>query len=134
MIKICLPAIVYSVIVSTQIIIDIFKGYYQYALLKFIIMIIITGLINLLCQRELTSVGWVIVLVPYMYIMFLTFLLLYLFGFNIITKQLNVKTTTDNNTQPPPPQNNSSNSFNFFKIVYPASFGDTEYVSNYTYW
>ena len=131
MIKICLPAIVYSVIVSTQIIIDIFKGYYQYALMKFIIMIIITGLINLLCQRELTSVGWIIVLVPYMYIIFLTFLLLYLFGFNIVTKQLYVATTS---TTSQPPSSSQSNSGSFFNMVYPASFGDTEYVSGYTYW
>jgi hypothetical protein len=121
MIKICTPAIVYSVIVSTQIIIDTLKGFYKYALLKFIIMIIITLLINFLCKRELTSVAWVIVLIPYIYIVFLTFLLIYLFGFDVIS---NTSTSNKITTNTP--------NINF---LFPSSFfGNTEYVSGYSFW
>lgn len=123
MFKICTPAILYSVLVSTQIIIDTLKGYYQYAFMKFIIMIIITGLIQLLCKRELTSVAWIIVLIPYIYMVFLMLLLFYLFGFDIISNGLNLKTNEKQKTEP---ENNS--------FIYSAGYGNSEYVSNYTFW
>lgn len=134
MIKICTPAIVYSVIVSTQIIIDTLKGFYQYAFLKFIIMIIITLLINFLCKRELTSVAWVIVLIPYIYIVFLTFLLIYLFGFDVISKKLNIQTNTPVTTNTSTSNNITTNTPNI-NFLFPSSFfGNTEYVSGYSFW
>lgn len=131
MIEICTPAIVYSVIVSTQIIIDVMKGFYEYALIKFLIMVIITILINMLCKRELTSLAWVIVLVPYIYTAFMSLLLLYLFGRLLIPNSISNTTTsikTDvNNT------NNSSVPYTSV-IKYPSLMIDDEYVSNYTFW
>jgi len=134
MIKICTPAIVYSVIVSTQIIIDTLKGFYQYAFLKFIIMIIITLLINFLCQRELTSVAWVIVLIPYIYIIFLTFLLIYLFGFDVISKKLNIQTNTPVTTNTSTSNNITTNTPNIYFLFPSSFFGNTEYVSGYSFW
>lgn len=87
--KVCAPALIYCLFVLTQIIIDIFKLEYQHAFVKFIIMIIITFLLNLLCERDLSFVSWMIVFIPFIFTTYLTFLLVYLFGYNTLSGNLN---------------------------------------------
>ena len=122
--NICPPAIVYFILVSTQIIIDVFKGYYFYALLKFIIMLIITFLIDFLCKKELTPIAWFLVLIPYIYMIYLTFLLIYLFGVDVIKG--NSSTTTTNNTNNSSIKTPNSTIKNNYTIDIDSSY---EYVS-----
>ena len=47
--NICPPALIYIAFSVTQIIIDLFKGLYNAALIKFFVMAVIGFLLNILC-------------------------------------------------------------------------------------
>jgi len=88
MIKLCPPALIYFLFILTQIIIDIFQFHYQEAVSKIIIMIVITFLLNQLCYENMSIVSWIIVFIPFMFTTYLTFILIYFFGYNSITGKL----------------------------------------------
>jgi len=94
MIELCPPAIIYLVFSLTQIIIDTFKGLYNTAFFKFIVMIIITVLLNLLCKSGMGVVSWIIVFIPFIFMTVIVTILLYVFG---------LSPTTGKVTTPPPP-------------------------------
>ena len=76
----CAPALLYVAFSLTHIIIDTFKQMYNTALLKFIIMIIFTFVLNILCQRGLGIISWFIVFIPFITMTIITTLLLIVFG------------------------------------------------------
>jgi len=75
--NLCMPAILYIVFSLTQIIIDIFKNMYNMAFLKFMVMIIFTILLNLLCKNGLGIISWFIVFLPFITMTILTTLILF---------------------------------------------------------
>lgn len=80
--NICAPALIYLVFTLTQVIIDIYKKVYNIAITKAIQMIIFTLLLNVLCQRGMSYLSWIIVLIPFVFMSFMTALLLYIFNLN----------------------------------------------------
>lgn len=78
--NLCGPALIYLVFSLTQIIIDIFKELYNTAFLKFIVMIVFTILLNILCEKGLGVVSWMIVFVPFIFMTLITSILLFTFG------------------------------------------------------
>jgi hypothetical protein len=56
--NLCGPALIYLVFSLMQIIIDIFKELYNTAFLKFIVMIVFTILLNILCEKGLGVVSF----------------------------------------------------------------------------
>ena len=78
--NLCGPALIYLVFSLTQIIIDIFKELYNTAFLKFIVMIVFTILLNILCEKGLGVVSWMIVFVPFIFMTLITSILLFSFG------------------------------------------------------
>jgi hypothetical protein len=91
MINLCPPALIYIAFSLTQIVIDTFKGLYNTALFKFIVMIIITFLLNALCQSGMTIVSWIIVFIPFIFMSVIVAILLYVFGLDAATGTLNFK-------------------------------------------
>jgi len=89
MISLCPPAIIYLIFSITQILIDTFKGLYNTAFIKFIIMIMITLLLNILCQSGLGVISWIIVFIPFILMTVIVTMLLYIFGLNASTGMLN---------------------------------------------
>ena len=85
MTTICPPALIYIVFSLTQIILDLVKGLYNTAFMKFIVMSIIGFLLNLLCQGGLGIISWIIVFIPFMLMTIITAMLLYAFGLNDTT-------------------------------------------------
>ena len=77
--ELCPPAILYIVFTITHIIIDIFKKLYNLAFIKFVVMIIFTLLLNVLCSQGLTIVSWLIVFLPFIFMTIITSLMLYTF-------------------------------------------------------
>ena len=75
--NICTPALIYLIFALSQIIIDTFKRAYNIAFVKFIQMVVFTLMLNLLCSRNLTWVSWLIIAVPFLFMGFMTILLLY---------------------------------------------------------
>ena len=78
--KFCAPALLYVAFSLTQIIIDTFKHMYNTALVKVIIMIIFTFILNILCQRGLGIISWFIVFIPFITMTVITAILLISFG------------------------------------------------------
>tara|TARA_B100000035_G_scaffold315367_1_gene335549 strand:- start:9912 stop:10343 length:432 start_codon:yes stop_codon:yes gene_type:complete len=76
--NICSPAIIYLAFSLTQVIIDTYKRAYNIAFVKFIQMIVFTLLLNLLCIRGLTWVSWLIIAIPFIFMGFMTYVLLFI--------------------------------------------------------
>ena len=91
MLNLCAPALIYVAFSLTQIIIDTFKGLYNTAFFKFIVMIIITILLNALCQSGMGIVSWIIVFIPFIFMSVIVAILLYVFGLDAATGKLNFK-------------------------------------------
>ena len=96
MINLCAPAIIYLIFSITQILIDIFKGMYNTAFMKVIVMVLVTLLLNILCEKGLSVVSWVIVFIPFIMMTVIVSMLLYIFGLNASTGKLNYNSDTTN--------------------------------------
>jgi hypothetical protein len=99
MFNLCPPALIYLFFCATQIIIDIYKGLYNTAVIKFIIMIIITTLLNALCQGGLGVISWLIVFIPFIFMTVVVSILLYVFGLDVATGEIKKQ-----GPRPPPPK------------------------------
>jgi hypothetical protein len=100
--KICAPALLYLGFSTSQIIIDMFKGLYNTAFFKFIVMIIMTLLLNILCSRGLNIVSWLIVFIPFILMTYITAVLMYVFG---LSPSINDDYSVDYPTTTQPTQN-----------------------------
>jgi hypothetical protein len=78
--NICGPVILYLGFSLIQIIIDIFKNLYNTAFLKFFVMIIFSVILNILCNMNLTVISWILVFIPFIFMTFITSILLFVFG------------------------------------------------------
>ena len=87
-IKLCSPALIYLVFSLTQVIVDSIKGFYNVALLKFTMMILFTLLLNILCERGLGLVSWIIVFIPFILMSVITSILLFVFGLDPSTGKI----------------------------------------------
>ena len=85
MIELCTPAIIFVIFSLIQIIIDIYKGLFNTAFIKTIVMIIITFLLNMLCEGGMSIISWIIVFIPFIFMTVIITLLLYAFGLNTTT-------------------------------------------------
>ena len=97
--NICSPAIIYLGFSLTQIIIDIYKSMYNTAFLKFIVSILFTIILNILCDRNLHVISWIIVFIPFIFMTVITTILLYMFGLDPFFGKLkyNIQTYDDDN-------------------------------------
>lgn len=89
MINLCPPAIIYLIFSITQILIDLYNGLYNTVAMKLIVMVMVTTLLNILCQRGLNTISWIIVFIPFILMTVIVSLLLYIFGLNSTTGSLN---------------------------------------------
>ena len=96
MINLCAPAIIYLIFSITQILIDLFKGLYNTAFIKSIVTITVTLLLNILCQKGLSVVSWIIVFIPFILMTVIVSMLLYIFGLDAATGTLNAKCNSTN--------------------------------------
>jgi len=76
----CPPAFVYLCFTLTHIVIDLFKQLYNTAFVKFIIMIIYTFALDLLCKSGFTFIAWILVFIPFILMTVIVSLLLFVFG------------------------------------------------------
>ena len=75
----CPPALLYVVFSVTHIVIDIYKQLYNTAFLKFLVMILFTLLLNLLCKQGLGIISWFIVFIPFITMTIISSILLFIF-------------------------------------------------------
>ena len=91
MINLCAPAIIYLIFSVTQILIDTFKGLYNTAFIKVIVTIMVTLLLNILCEQGLSIVSWIIVFIPFILMTVIVSMILYVFGLDAATGTLDYK-------------------------------------------
>jgi len=89
--QICPPAFIYFMYMTAQIAIDVSRGYYNTALLKFWMAIIITILLNHLCASGLGIFSWFIVSIPIILMTLIIAALLMFFGLDPKTGKLKIK-------------------------------------------
>lgn len=89
--SLCPPAILYLGFSLIQIIVDIFKNMYNTAIVKFIVMIVFTLILNILCNSGLTIISWMIVFIPFIMMTILTSILLFVFGLSPTSGKLDYK-------------------------------------------
>lgn len=106
--NICSPALVYLCFSLIQIIIDVYKKQFNTAFFKFWVMIIFTTLLNILCERGLGVISWLIVFVPIIMMTIIIFTLIYFLGFNPgqTNKIFNVENKSKKPLEPQFQQNN----------------------------
>jgi len=97
MINLCAPAIIYLIFSVSQILIDTFKGLYNTAFIKGIVTVMVTILLNILCEKGLSVVSWVIVFIPFILMTVIVSMLLYVFGLDTATGTLNYNYDASNN-------------------------------------
>ena len=96
MFGLCAPALIYIIFSLTQVIIDTFKGLYNTAFFKFIVMLFITLLLNMLCESGMSIISWLIVFIPFIFMSVIVTILLYVFGLDASTGALKLKCDTPN--------------------------------------
>jgi len=99
MIDLCPPAIIYLIFSISQVLIDTFKGMYNTALMKIVVTILITFLLQILCERGLNIISWIIVFIPFILMSVIVTMLLYLFGLNPKTGTINYECPNNDNIQ-----------------------------------
>lgn len=91
MFNLCAPALIYLIFSFTQILIDTLKGLYNTAFMKAIVTVMVTILLNILCESGLNFVSWIIVFIPFILMTVIVSMLLYIFGLDAATGSLNYK-------------------------------------------
>jgi len=104
MLKVCPPALIYLVFSLVQIIIDIFRGFYNVAFVKSIIMTMVTFLLNALCEENLDIVAWIIIFIPFFTMSITTAMVLYVFGLQATKGKFNYAAINSAYTTPPSTQ------------------------------
>jgi hypothetical protein len=89
----CGPAIIYIGFSLIQIIIDIYKENYSAAFIKFIAMLVMSLIINILCDMGLTVLAWFFVFIPIIMMTIVSTLLLQTFGTSPDTNYMSSKVT-----------------------------------------
>ena len=79
--NLCSPALVYLCFSLIQIVIDVYKKQFNTAFFKFWVMLVITTLLNILCERGLSTISWLIVFVPIILMTIIIVILIYFLGF-----------------------------------------------------
>ena len=92
---ICTPALIYLVFSVTQIIIDTVQGFFNTALIKMILTIVFTFLLNYLCISGLGILSWIIVFIPFILMTVIVTLLLFVFNMDPKTGKM-VRANTQN--------------------------------------
>ena len=90
----CGPGLVHIGFSLIQIFIDIYNGVMNAAFLKFIIMIVFTLIINILCDLGFSVIAWFLVFIPIIMMTIISSLLLQVFGLDSENKNLNTKKIT----------------------------------------
>jgi hypothetical protein len=74
---------------------------YNVAIMKAVVTIVFTGILNILCARGLGIVSWLLVFIPFITMTLVTAILLYVFGLSPITGKLDYSVYTPNSQQQP---------------------------------
>jgi len=95
--KLCPPAIIYLFFSLAQVLADFYNKMYNAAFIKAIFMVMITLLLNILCEGGLTIISWILVFIPFIFMSVIVTLTLYIFGLNATSGSVEKICTPNNN-------------------------------------
>ena len=96
--SLCGPAILYIGFSLIQIIIDLYKKFYNAAFIKMIVMLILALTINVLCEMGLHVIAWFLVFIPIIMMTIISTLLLKTFGTDPNSNFLKSQVVNENET------------------------------------
>ena len=102
----CAPALLYLILCSIQIILDFINGLYNTALIKIGVTIVMTIVLNILCEIDLGIISWIIVLIPFLFMTIIASIILVALGLNTstgTTTNINVEEKSIFTSPPLPP-------------------------------
>lgn len=121
--NLCMPALIYLIYSITHVIIDMYKEEYSKAMIEFWISVMFTLLLNILCQRGLGIVSWLIVSIPFILMTTIATLLMYAFDTNPATGQpLETETKPETETTETKPSAYAYPIIAQYKDTHPASY------------
>ena len=91
--KLCPPAAIFLVFMIIQISIDITRGYFNSAMVKAWVGILLTILLNYLCNSGLGVVSWLFIFIPFIFMTVIITLLLLAFNLNPKTGRIRASPT-----------------------------------------
>jgi len=80
--RLCSPALIYLAFSIIQLILDMSHGKYRLAIAKLFISLLFTYLLNILCEQRLTQISWIIISLPFLFMGYMSLLLVYALGFS----------------------------------------------------
>jgi hypothetical protein len=96
--SICPPAVIYVLFSLTQIVIDASKGNYNVAFVKLWVALVVTILLNYLCEQGLGVISWFIVFIPFILMTLVISIILLVFGLDPLTgRKLSMPSLTSPN-------------------------------------
>ena len=78
--RFCAPAFIYFIFSLIHVLVSIYKGYTSQAVLQFLIGLLMTFLLQLLCFKGMTIVSWIFVFIPFISYTYMMILLFNAFG------------------------------------------------------
>ncbi len=82
--RLCSPALIYLAFSIIQLVLDISQGKYRLAIAKLFVCLLFTYLLNVLCEQRLTQISWIIISLPFLFMGYMSLLLVYALGFSDI--------------------------------------------------
>jgi hypothetical protein len=125
--KLCMPALIYLIYIVVHITIDVYYGLYNMAFVKIWIGIIVTLLLNIMCENNMSFFAWLIISIPFILMTVIAIFVLYSLGLDPATGKVKTETKTTESTQTNTTENTETTSVNPIYItnedvpLYPTS-------------
>lgn len=84
----CTPAIVYIIFSITQLLFDLSNNMINTAFMKLIVIMLITGMLQMLCMRGYETIAWLIVFIPFIFMSVVVGIMLYVLGLDPATGKI----------------------------------------------
>lgn len=105
----CIPALIYLVYAIIYILIDVKNNVYDNIIIKSWISILIFAVLNVLCNNELTILAWLMICIPFIYMVYIMAILFYTFNINPSSGTVSYQSGNTSYTGPPPINTDISN-------------------------
>ena len=80
--KLCSPALLYIIFMILHILVQMSKEKYKDALLKLIITVIFTLILQMFCMQNMKVISWLLVFIPIIMYTYTTLIIFFVFGLN----------------------------------------------------
>tara|TARA_Y100000992_G_scaffold55399_2_gene33446 strand:- start:4596 stop:5069 length:474 start_codon:yes stop_codon:yes gene_type:complete len=120
--RLCSPALIYLAFSIIQLILDISQGKYRLAIAKLFICLLFTYLLNVLCEQRLTQLSWIIISLPFLFMGYMSLLLVYALGFSDINGN-DINNNEDKDDKDDEEEDDNNNNENLINNIFtPTAF------------